>query len=123
MNIGKTALTKTGLPIDNVVSADELRDGMSEKQFLAQVRALAEGNGWLVFHCHDSRRSPEGFPDCVFVRRGDLIFSELKRQSGKLTYAQQEWITRLTTVERHASNVQVFTWFPSDWPEIVEVLQ
>ena len=40
----------------------ELTKLITEKDFMAQVVALAQTLGWRVWHCHDSRRSAAGFP-------------------------------------------------------------
>ena len=40
-----------------------------EADFQAQVVKLALLLGWKVYHTHDSRRSREGFPDLILIRR------------------------------------------------------
>ena len=67
---------------------------MSEKQFQANVVALAKTFNWLVYHTHDSRRSEPGFPDLVLVRER-VLFRELKTESGSLTKAQEVWGSKL----------------------------
>lgn len=60
-----------------------------------------------------------GFPDTVLVKKGVLIFAELKRQKVKeVEPAQQEWLEALSTVE----SVKVHVWKPSDLPEIERLL-
>ena len=92
---------------------------MTEKEFLQQVRDLAKLCGWLVYHTHDSRRSPEGFPDLVLVRGDKVIFAELKSEKGRATSAQREWLDALEKVRE----VEACLWRPSDWDKIVEVLR
>lgn len=98
---------------------------MSEKDLQSRVEQIAGVTGWLFYHTHRSDRSPAGFPDCVMVRRGRLIFAELKRQtqSAQPTPAQRQWLIRLAEVpagiERHwpavtANPVEVFLWRPAD---------
>jgi hypothetical protein len=41
---------------------------MSERVFMEAVLEQARWRGWLCYHTHDSRRSPEGFPDVIAVR-------------------------------------------------------
>ena len=80
----------------------------------------------MVYHTYDSRKSEPGFPDLVLVRRGRIIFAELKRRGGQLTGAQGRWLNELDHCEDnamyHASFipaarpvVTVHTWRPSDW--------
>ena len=92
---------------------------MTEKEFLQQVRDLAKLCGWLVYHTHDSRRSPEGFPDLVLVRNDKVIFAELKSKKGRTTSAQEMWLKALEKVP----GVDVYLWRPSDWDRIVDVLR
>ena len=92
---------------------------MTEKEFLQQVRDLAKLCGWLVYHTHDSRRSPEGFPDLVLVRNDKIIFAELKSEKGRTTSAQEMWLKALEKVP----GVDVYLWRPSDWDRVVEVLR
>ncbi len=96
---------------------------ITEKQFEAQVKDLAKVLGWKMYHTWRSIHSPAGFPDCVFVRNGTIIFAELKSEVGKLSDAQQEWITALERVAQCSLGVQVFVWRPSDFDKIVEVLK
>lgn len=71
--------------------ATDLRD-LTEKEWQAQVKQLASQTGWKgAYHTYDSRRSQSGFPDLVLVRER-VLFVELKRETGKLSPAQAEWI-------------------------------
>ena len=47
------------------------------------------------YHTRDSRGSAEGFPDYV-IRTRPPIFAELKRDGGRLSAAQVEWLIELT---------------------------
>jgi len=91
---------------------------MSEKELQTRVKALAEANGWKVYHTYDSRKSDPGFPDLVLVRGEHVYFWELKTQSGKVTKEQAEWIDALGEAVWWSASVRR----PSDWPDIVEVL-
>ena len=44
------------------------------------------------------------------VRGQRLIFSELKSQKGRVSPAQEEWLSRLGEVP-----IEVYTWRPSHW--------
>lgn len=96
------------------------RDGlMPERIWQRQVRDLAGLLGWACYHTWLSIHSDAGFPDLVLAKPGQpLIFAELKRQSGRLTQVQRDWITILEAVP----GVRVFVWKPSDWETVQAVL-
>lgn len=96
---------------------------ITEKQFEAQVKDLARLLGWQYYHTWRSIHSPAGFPDCVMVRNGTVIFAELKSEKGNLSEKQAEWITDLNRVANHSLGVQVYVWRPSDFDRIVEILR
>ena len=91
---------------------------LTEKDFQGIVVDLAKLHRWLVFHTHDSRRSAPGFPDLTMVRRGKLIFAELKTEKGPTSIDQKRWLVELQMAHPH-----VYLWRPSDWREIEEVLR
>ena len=124
---------------DDLITADEAwaieARSMSEREFQAKVVEHAEANGFLVYHTWNSRNSASGFPDLCMVRPPRLIFAELKRENGKVSDAQQEWIDALrgTYVEDSCGKEgckkcsdcgipQVYLWRPSDWDSIIETL-
>lgn len=86
---------------------------------MAQVMQLAHLYKWKVYHTHDSRRSPAGYPDLTLCRGSRLAYAELKTAKGRLTREQQEWLTALSEVP----NVEAYCWRPSDWDEIVRLLR
>lgn len=98
---------------------------MSEDELDANLVDAAEKLGWsLTYHTHDSRHSPAGFPDRVLVRPGQMIIAELKKQNGKATTAQAEWLAMLETVAAAVAALtpigapvalRVYTWRPADW--------
>ena len=90
----------------------------TEKEFQTVVVQYARLLGYRVYHTHDSRRSEPGFPDLVLVREGRLLVAELKRQTGRTSPAQQEWLELL-----RSAGVDAYIWRPSDWDEITEVLK
>ncbi len=96
-----------------------VRASWAEKQFQAEVKALAEENHWLVYHDYDSRRSAAGFPDLVLVhvRRRLAIFAELKVKDRPPTPAQQRWLAALM-----GAGLTAVLWTPGDWSVIVAVL-
>jgi hypothetical protein len=82
---------------------------MSEGDVERQVRHIAADLGLLAYHTHDSRRSHSGWPDWVLSGKCGVIFRELKRQDGKPTRAQQEWLDALT-----AAGMDAAVYRPSD---------
>ena len=92
--------------------------GVTEKQFQGQIQELAKMFGWLYYHTWRSIHSPAGFPDCVMVRKGRVIFAELKSEKGKVSPIQQEWLDAL-----EESPIEVYLWKPDQFEEIVEILR
>lgn len=78
---------------------------INEKQWQAKVLDLARLFGWKVHHCRPAMRQSggwstpiqgdAGFPDLVLARDGEVIFAELKTDSGSLTANQHEWLAVL----------------------------
>jgi hypothetical protein len=105
-----------------------LRD-LTEKDFQKQLLEMARMFGWRVAHFHDSRRQVKpgvfvgdkdaaGFPDLVLVRPPDILVLELKRELGKTTDAQDEWLAALLGCGIEARVVR-----PSDWNYLVDRLK
>lgn len=92
---------------------------LTEADWQTRVVALARRCHWTYYHTYDSRRSPKGFPDLVFMRGDRLIFAELKSAGGGVTSAQRVWVDGLSQV-RH---LNVYVWRPGDWREVQEVLR
>lgn len=91
---------------------------VSEREFMEQVRQLAELQGFLIYHTHDSRRSNPGFPDLFCVRNGKALAIELKVGHNRLTTAQEEWLVQLQAVP----GIETFIFRPDDWSRLEEVL-
>ena len=102
-----------------------------EGKFQKRVIEAATRLGWRHYHAHDPRRDKAGFPDLVMVRRGRLIFAELKRDAkakrNEVSDAQQQWIWDLEVCEENTSYskapVRVFLWCPDDWDEVLGALK
>ena len=97
---------------------------VSEKQFSQQVVDLAKILGWKVYRCWLSIHSPAGFPDLTMVKTLSdgytvILFVELKRDGGKLTQSQIEWLGLLRKPEGCFS----FVWTPSQFDAVVEILE
>lgn len=90
---------------------------ITEKDWQAQVKDLAKRLGWKrPYHTFDSRRSEPGFPDLVLVR-DRVVFVELKRETGKLSDAQREWLTLLAK-----ARAEVYIARPRDLQLLAQVL-
>lgn len=123
----------------DLMDPDTIRFKMSEKAFQAQVVAMANIFGWLVFHqpeafqrcpkcgherIHHPKDCDAGFPDLVMARSARVIFAELKTEKGKVSDAQQGWIDALggVTCNNWDEGPEVYLWRPSDIDEIEEKL-
>jgi len=101
---------------------------LTEAQFQKQVTDLATRLGWSWLHIERMGndqgrwRTPtsgplgKGWPDLVLIRRGSLIFAELKGQGGSLSPAQASVMTILHFVHPY------YVWRPSDFNQVLEVL-
>lgn len=94
------------LPLDDVLEADWQR----------MVVQLAKQLGYRVYHTFNSRRSTHGFPDLCLVGRR-LIFLELKRETGKLTVEQRDWLAAMVQ-----TGAEVYVVRPRDLEELAAVL-
>src|SRR3990167_4998042 len=88
---------------------------LSEKQFGQQIYDLARLLGWLVvrFPTWRPTGTTPGFPDILGVRRGRVLFAELKAEDGKLTPAQRKWLWALAEAGAGA-----YLFKPASWPPI-----
>jgi len=90
---------------------------MSEKEWQQQVVELARALGFaFIYHTYRSTKSASGFPDLVLAR-DRTIYMELKREGGKPTRDQIDWLSALA----HAG-AEVYLVRPSDLQEIAKVL-
>src|SRR4051812_35709376 len=90
---------------------------LSEKEWQRTVTDTATAHRWMLYHTHDSRHSPEGFPDLVIVKGPWIVYAELKTEKGRLTKAQADWLEALA-----GAGAEVHVWRPSDWPRVFERL-
>ena len=74
-----------------------------EKQHQAEIIKLAELYGWKVVHFSDSRvvnkhgqafgdRQAAGWPDLFCIRPPEIVVIECKKELGKTTENQDEWL-------------------------------
>ena len=105
---------------------------ISEAAFQSQVIQLARTLGWLVAHFRGVRvqrrdgsirymtpvqADGQGFVDLVLCR-DRVIFAELKAERGRTSPEQDAWMAGLS-----AAGAEYYSWRPSDWNEICEVLK
>ena len=107
---------------------------INEEQFQRQVIELAGLKGWLVAHFRPAKvddgnggytyrtavsADGKGFPDMVLAKKNhEVIFAEIKSESGKLSAEQTTWYVTL----KQCPGVKAFVWKPRDWDEILKVL-
>lgn len=105
----------------------------SEEDFQKEVLNMAYALGWQSWHFRDSRRQirdratgevrfvgddgAKGFPDLVMAGRGQVLFRELKSDTGTVELAQ---LGTLFALEDNGGNVDV--WRPRDWTLIERTL-
>lgn len=107
---------------------------LTEAQWQEQVLGMARLFGWRCAHFRPALtakgyRTPvqadgAGFPDLVLARQrpgqyGELLFVELKSDSGRLSPRQHAWIELLD----HVDGVEVYVWRPEDADEVEAVLR
>jgi hypothetical protein len=96
---------------------DDLLEREWDAMLFGRDKGLAPLFGWrLCYHTLRSKGSQSGFPDRVLVR-DRIIFAELKRQQGKPTETQREWLDGLA-----GAGAEVYLWRPSDLDEIATIL-
>lgn len=89
---------------------------LTEKEWAAQVHALAASLGWKRYHTYRSDRSEPGWPDEALVRER-LLFLELKAERGKFSTPQREWLRAL-----HTADVEVYVARPHNLQHLADIL-
>lgn len=82
--------------------------GITEAQFLEQIRDLAKIRHWRFYHPFLSKWSERGWPDVTLLRDRRLILVELKSDKGKLSVPQAQWLWAL----RKVPGIEVYIWRP-----------
>lgn len=101
---------------------------MTEREFAKQVEHLLHLFGWRWCHFEPAVRQSgqwatplsgmKGLPDYVAVRRGEILFAEIKGDRGRLSPDQAEWLDEL----RNVRTVRAELWYPEDLPEVKDIL-
>ena len=81
-------------------------------------RPANTGRGWRT----PLSGSP-GFFDIVAVRRGAVLFIELKGERGKVAPEQWDWHIEVNTDTDLHPTTQAYVFRPSDWDQVLEVLK
>lgn len=113
-----------GKPRRPLTGREKLLRSVTEKQFQRQVQGFLTAYKWRWYHPGDNvprngrvQAVKAGFPDLVAVRHGRLLFIELKRETGRTTSDQDDWLGDLAT-----TGVECFVWRPRDLDTIRETL-
>lgn len=102
-----------------LTAAQRLDRTVTESELQLFVNDLLRLHGWTWHHAGDSRRSSAGLPDIVAVRPPRVLFAELKRELGRTSQVQDEWLGNLMA----CPGAETYLWRPSDMEEIMEVLK
>lgn len=92
---------------------------IAEKDFQRLIVDLATTFGWEHMHQLRSQGTDPGWPDLVLARPPQLLFVELKRRDGRLSWAQRAWGDTLTACR---CDWRVWRPTPDCWDEIVATL-
>lgn len=97
---------------------DKALRAVTEADFQRQVIAIAAAYGWKhyappkagVRRDGSVRAVVAGWPDLALLRDDELIFAELKRQTGKVSPEQLAWLSALDCVP----GVTAYIWRPGE---------
>ena len=92
-----------------------------EERFQQRIIELARYKGFdSIYHTHDSRHSPAGFPDLLLLKDQRMIVAELKAGKNNLSAEQYFWLLAFTEITE-----DVYVWWDNDddWNEILEVIR
>ena len=98
---------------------------VTERELTRAVLELAARLGYRTAHFRTSltkrgtymtavQGDGAGFPDLVLVRRGRLVFAELKKDGRYPTGAQRDWLDALS-----GCGVEAHVWREKDWPDVI----
>jgi len=90
---------------------------LTEREWQAQVVAIARTYGWQVHHHLISYGSAAGWMDLVIASHGRALFVELKNDTGRLRPEQRMWLGLLA-----AAGCEVAVWRPADLDTVTAAL-
>ena len=99
-------------------ASERLLRSVTERDWTAQVVALAQSMGWERYHTWSSIHSPRGWPDEALCRPPRLVLAELKTETGRVTPAQRRWLALLGA----CPGVECYLWRPRDLEEVARIL-
>ncbi len=82
-----------------------------EKALMWQIQCVARLRGWREYHTYRSTKSMAGYPDLTLVRPPRVLFLEVKREDGRVSPAQRDWLDALA----RCPGVESYVIRPSDW--------
>ena len=85
---------------------------------MAHVIQLARALGWRVYHTHNSRHSPAGYPDLTLVKGKALVYMELKMPGNLPSKHQKAWLAAL-----NQTPARVYLMTPDDMGDIETLLK
>lgn len=91
---------------------------MTEKALQEAIRQACAAWKLPYYHTHDSRHSPDGFPDTVIIAQHRLIIAELKREGNRPTAAQQRWLDAFAQVR----TVETYCWCPRHLDDALTII-
>lgn len=99
--------------------SEQIIRSVTEADWQSIVVNIGRMNGWTVWWPPPNRPGRNGaifsivagWPDLVFLREGEFFVAELKRETGKTTPEQDEFLRLLKT-----AGVETYVWRPSDEP-------
>src|SRR5262249_48692504 len=102
---------------------------VTESAMLSAVIQAAKLYGWLVAHFRPALTKQgwrtavsgdgAGWPDLVLLKDGRLIVAELKSEKGKLSKAQEIWLSAWGQIE----NAEVYVVRPADLDRFFDTLR
>lgn len=101
-----------------MIDAADYRARQTEAEFQSAIVDAARALGWLCVHFPRMQGNPSGWPDWIMLRDGRWLVVELKREDGKLSRHQRDWLERLA-----AHGAETYVWRPSMWDEALAVLE
>jgi hypothetical protein len=108
-----------------LTARDHQLRAVTEAQWQKTVETMLRLNGWHYYHAPDNRPGKNGavqniragYPDLTAIRGTRTLGIELKRETGKTTPEQDEWLAVMA-----GAGWETYVWRPSDAPTLQAVL-